>query len=82
MKKMIDLGKENTKLKIIDDQIGCPTYAQDIAKVILHIIPKLIHDESIKGVYHYCGNLPCSWYEFTKRYFLKLTSLEFPPQKL
>ena len=75
MKKMIDLGKENIKKKIIDDQIGCPTYAQDIAKVILHIIPKLIHDESIKGVYHYCGNLPCSWYEFAKEIFFEANKL-------
>jgi dTDP-4-dehydrorhamnose reductase len=68
LKTMLRLGKERDELSIVEDQIGCPTYAQDIASCIIKIIPKL-NSNLHNGLYHYCGDQPCSWYEFAKFIF-------------
>ena len=54
--------------KIVGDQIGCPTYAQDLAKTII-VILKRLNNSLASGIFHYCGKDPCSWYEFAKVIF-------------
>ena len=68
LKTMLRLGAERNELSIVGDQIGCPTYAQDIARSIVEIIPQLNSRES-NGIYHYCGDQPCSWYDFANIIF-------------
>lgn len=68
LKTMLSLGAERDDLSIVGDQIGCPTYAQDIAKAIVDIAPQLI-SRKINGIYHYCGYQPCSWYDFANTIF-------------
>jgi dTDP-4-dehydrorhamnose reductase len=68
LKTMLRLGSERDELSIVGDQIGCPTYAQDIARSIVEIIPQLNSREN-NGIYHYCGDQPCSWYEFANVIF-------------
>jgi len=68
LKTMIRLGAERKKLDIINDQIGCPSYAQDIAGAIIRIIPQL-NSSNKSGIYHYCGNHQCSWFDFAKIIF-------------
>jgi dTDP-4-dehydrorhamnose reductase len=63
-KTMIELSKTRDELKIVSDQLGCPTYAQDIAKSIISIISHENFDLNESGIFHYCGNEICSWYEF------------------
>ena len=63
LKTMITLGAERKQLDIVNDQIGCPTYAQDIARAIIWIIPQL-NSSNKSGIYHYCGYRQCSWYDF------------------
>ena len=55
-------------LKIIDDQVGCPTYAQDLVKVTVAILHQLTPNQ-VCGLYHYCGDYSCSWYGFAKIIF-------------
>ncbi|MDB4661727.1 dTDP-4-dehydrorhamnose reductase [Gammaproteobacteria bacterium] len=64
LKTMLKLGASKNEVNIVDDQIGCPTYAQDLAYCIVKIIPNLFFKETIQGIYHYCGNTSCSWYDF------------------
>ena len=51
VKTMLRLGKEKEELGVIIDQIGTPTYARDLAKVILEIIPK-IKNENVE-LFHF-----------------------------
>lgn len=62
VKTMIRLGKEKPELGVIFDQIGTPTYARDLAAVIMTAINKGI----VPGVYHYSSEGVISWYDFTK----------------
>ena len=71
LKTMLRLGADRDELSIVGDQIGCPTYAQDIAKSIVCILSFLDLKDSSSGIYHYCGDEPCSWYDFARAIFLE-----------
>lgn len=71
LKTMLKLGAKHKELSIVDDQIGCPTYAQDIAKAIVSMLPNIDSHLSASGIFHYCGNKPCSWYDFASLIFLE-----------
>lgn len=68
LKTMLKLSK-NKSLKIVDDQIGCPTYVHDLAKVIFTISNKYNTSRNYKEVYHFCGNEPVTWFEFAQMIF-------------
>ena len=66
VKTMINLSKKNKELKVVNDQIGSPTYAKDLAKAIKEIVEK----KSEKyGIYHVTNKGQVSWYEFAKKIF-------------
>lgn len=65
VKTMFRLGKEKESLGVIFDQVGTPTYARDLAKTILDIIPK-INNENVE-IYHYSHEGVASWYDFAKQ---------------
>jgi len=71
VKTMLRLGKERNELNVVSDQIGSPTYAIDLASVILEIIKKKEFRESDQAtkIYHYSNEGEISWYEFTKEIF-------------
>ena len=56
------LGRERDSLNIIFDQIGTPTYAYDLAKTILDILP--MYQIQYAGVYHYSNEGCGSWFDF------------------
>ena len=62
VKTMIRLGKEKPELGVIFDQIGTPTYARDLARIIMTVIEKGI----LPGVYHFSNEGVISWYDFAK----------------
>lgn len=62
VKTMRRLGAEKEQINVVDDQIGTPTYAGDLAAAIVHILPQL--QESCRGIYHYTNEGVCSWYDF------------------
>ena len=76
---MLRLGKELDELNIVGDQIGCPTYAQDLAKSIISIVSKIDLDDSRSGIYHFCGDESCTWYEFALAIFKESKSLNMIP---
>lgn len=61
VKTMLRLGREKAELGVIFDQIGTPTYARDLASVIMTAINQGI----VPGIYHFSDEGVCSWYDFT-----------------
>ena len=72
VKTMLRLGKEKEELGVIFDQIGTPTYAKDLAKTILDIIPQI--ENSKVEIYNYSNEGVLSWYDFAKE-IMKMAKL-------
>jgi dTDP-4-dehydrorhamnose reductase len=68
---MLRLGEERGEISVVNDQIGSPTYATDLAKIILHIIKTKEFKEmgQVAQIYHYSNKGKCSWHEFAKEIF-------------
>ncbi len=68
VKTMIRLMNEKEEINVVNDQVGSPTYAADLAEAILQIINHLqIHDSRFTihgGIYHFCNMGTISWYDF------------------
>jgi len=62
VKTMLRLGRERQELGVIFDQIGTPTYARDLARVVMTAIEQDVRP----GVYHFSNEGVTSWYDFTK----------------
>jgi len=73
VKTMLRLSESRNQLSVVDDQIGNPTYAGDIATALLEICKNLLTACNNKGgqwgIYHYAGATKASWYEFAKVIF-------------
>lgn len=59
VKTIINAAREKGKLNVVNDQIGSPTYAEDLS---YHILKLALTDEY--GIYHCTGNGECSWFDF------------------
>ena len=82
VKTILRLSLEKERIQVVNDQIGTPTYAADLAAAILEIITGISAnpDSSDGGVYHYSNTGLCSWYEFAlKIKELKGLDLEIVP---
>jgi len=64
VKTMLRLGKERELLGVIYDQVGTPTYARDLARMILNNISN-IKNEKVE-IYNYSNEGVLSWYDFAK----------------
>ncbi len=74
MKTMLRLASERNSLSVVNDQIGTPTNAVDLAEVLLTIIQSPIthHPSPITfGIYNFSNEGVCSWYDFAKEIFLQ-----------
>ncbi len=69
VKTMLRLGREKSELNIVDDQIGCPTYAGDLAAAILVIANHLERQQAGWGTHHFCNQGAVTWFSFAKRIF-------------
>jgi dTDP-4-dehydrorhamnose reductase len=62
VKTMLKFGAERSELKVVADQIGSPTYAQDLAKLV---VEHGLRSWNFKGgIYHYSNEGLASWYDF------------------
>lgn len=64
VKTMLRLGAEKEQLNVVCDQIGTPTYAKDLAEVIMRLIEGINSGNDKPGIYHYSNEGICSWYDF------------------
>ena len=65
VKTMLNLTSTKPELKVVFDQVGSPTYAQDLADAIFHIVENRKMDGN-EGIYHYSNEGVFSWFDFTK----------------
>ena len=72
MKTMLRLASEHESLSVVNDQIGTPTNAVDLAEVLIKIIVSC-HAELVSasnyGIYNFSNEGQCSWYDFAKEIF-------------
>lgn len=67
---MLRVGKERESLKIVDDQIGAPTYAEDLARASIACLTQALQKPRFPaGVYHLCNAGEVSWFGFAKAIF-------------
>lgn len=66
VKTMLNQTSTKPELKVVFDQVGTPTYAQDLADVIFAIVDNRKY-EGNEGIYHYSNEGVCSWFDFTKK---------------
>ena len=67
VKSMLRLAETRDEISVVEDQIGSPTNAADLALTILAILPKLENNDV--ELYHYSNEGVCSWYDFAKAIF-------------
>ena len=66
MTTMLRLAETRDEISVVSDQIGTPTYAGDLAEVIL----KIVRSKNTNfGLYHYSNDGVASWYDFAKAIF-------------
>ena len=72
MNTMMRLASERDSLSVVNDQIGTPTNAIDLAEVLIKIILKTRNSQLATrnfGIYNFSNEGQCSWYDFAKKIF-------------
>jgi dTDP-4-dehydrorhamnose reductase len=69
VKAMRSLSNTVDCITVVDDQIGGPTCARDIAQTCISIAGQLIQDSRKSGIYHYSGQPNVSWCQFANAIF-------------
>jgi dTDP-4-dehydrorhamnose reductase len=71
MKTMLRLASERDSLSVVNDQIGTPTNAVDLAEALVKIISTSYHEPRTSnfGIYNFSNEGQCSWYDFAKEIF-------------
>lgn len=70
VKTMLRLRREKKTVRVVDDQIGCPTYAADLAAAILLMADRILAGKKTRwGTYHYCGAGAVTWCGFASAIF-------------
>lgn len=64
IKTMLNLGKTHDHIKVVNDQIGSPTYTYDLSKLLIDMV-----ETDKYGRYHATNEGYCSWYEFAVEIF-------------
>ena len=65
-KTMLRLAESRSEISVVGDQIGTPTYARDLAKVVLELIKR---NSTSYGTFHYSNEGAASWYDFARAIF-------------
>lgn len=67
VKTMLRLGRERETLQVVDDQIGSPTYAGDLADALLQMSARLVVEGAPWGTHHYSNVGALTWYAFARK---------------
>lgn len=80
VKTTLRLGAERDELRVVVDQVGCPTWTGDLAQAIAQFAFQLRSNSAspAPGVYHYTNSGAISWYDFAVAIFEEAALLGFP----
>lgn len=66
VKTMMRLFKEKSEINVINDQFGSPTYAADLAAIIMEFVEQTERGKNFSGIVNYSNSGVTSWYEFAE----------------
>ncbi len=78
VKSILKLAAQNEILRIVNDQIGCPTSTRFLAEMAKIAIPQVLENPAKCGLYHLTQSRAVSWFEFTKIIVEKARALNYP----
>lgn len=64
VKTMLRLFKEKESIQVVNDQYGCPTYAADLAGIIMNCIEDMKNNTEYTGIVNYCNSGITTWFDF------------------
>lgn len=70
VKTMLRLATQQREVRVVADQRGCPTAADDLAAAIVAILPEVVADNTLRGeVFHFASRGEATWCEFAEEIF-------------
>ncbi|MGM3388051.1 dTDP-4-dehydrorhamnose reductase [Stutzerimonas stutzeri] len=70
VKTMLNVGSKTEEVSVVSDQLGCPTRARSVARVLIELALRYCRDGQLQwGLYHYSGASWCSWADFATAIF-------------
>lgn len=74
VKTMLRLSSTRDEISVVNDQMGAPTYAGDIARTLIIMMDRMLStQENLSGIYHYTGLPHVSWCQFAEEIFSNVT---------
>ena len=67
---IIKLAKSRDEIKVVDDQLGCPTYTKQLVDCMIALAAS-----NGRGLFHFCNGPACSWYDFASE-IVKLSGID------
>jgi len=68
VKTILNLSETKKQIEVVNDQVGCPTYTNDLSSAIQKlVINKDSMSTGLYGIYHITNSESCSWYDFAKQ---------------
>lgn len=64
LRSVLKLAGERDELRMVGDQIGCPTATIDLAEAVLVVARKLASEAKVSGTFHFAGNGATNWFKF------------------
>ncbi|MGH2564007.1 MAG: SDR family oxidoreductase, partial [Ginsengibacter sp.] len=64
VKTMLRLFKEKSSINVVNDQYGCPTYAGDLAVIIMKFIERMENNNEYSGIVNYSNDGVTTWFDF------------------
>jgi dTDP-4-dehydrorhamnose reductase len=75
LRTMLRLASSQEEVRVVNDQLGCPTAASDLAGAIARLVPVTLNGGAGWGTYHLAGGSATSWHGFAEALFGYLASL-------
>ncbi|MGB7415308.1 MAG: dTDP-4-dehydrorhamnose reductase [Thermosynechococcaceae cyanobacterium] len=82
VKTMLRLANERPEVRVVQDQVGTPTWSRHIAEAVSHLVQASAGaSDDFYGIYHFTNSGVCSWYDFAIAIFEEAYHLALITQK-